>query len=75
MEHLHHLIGSIKNIRESRWTERIALGSKPFANRVKSVMAAMAKGRKIRDGKDGFELRKETAAYIAILGIENCNIA
>lgn len=70
-----HAIGSVKNIRESRWTERIAIGSKPFVNRVKSVMGAMAKGRKIREGKDGFELRKETAAYIGVLGIENCNIA
>jgi hypothetical protein len=70
-----HAIGSIKNIRESRWTERIAVGCKPFVNRVKSVMGAMPKGRKIRDGKDGFELRKETAANNAVLGIENCNIA
>jgi REP-associated tyrosine transposase len=70
-----HAIGSIKNIRDSRWTESVAVGSSPFIKRVKSVMGAMAKGRKIRDCKDGFELREETVAYNAVLGPENCDIA
>lgn len=70
-----HAIGSIENIRDSRWTKSIAVGSNPFVKRIKSVMGTMAKGRKIRDCKDGFELREETVAYNAVLDPDNCDIA
>jgi putative transposase len=68
-------IGSIENIRDSRWTKSIAVGSNPFVKRIKSEMGTMAKGRKIRDCKDGFELREEAVAYTVVLGPENCDIA
>jgi putative transposase len=66
---------SVENRRDRRWSESIAVGSKPFVKELKTLLGARANGRTIRDCQDGFELREETAAYNAVLGTKNVNIA
>lgn len=61
--------------RESRWTERIAVGSSPFIERIKIYMGAMAKGRAVWPIAGAFELRETQSAYNAIFDPENCDIA
>jgi hypothetical protein len=55
-------IGTVQNKPDSQWTESIVVESEAFLKRIKCVMGAMARGRKIRGCQDGFELREETAA-------------
>jgi putative transposase len=40
--------------RESRWTEDIAVGGRPFIERIKNAMGAMAKGRCVQPGEGAF---------------------
>jgi len=72
---VHDILGGNDDKRDSRWTEGIAVGSIKFANRIKTAMGAMAKGRTIRGIEDGFELRESQSVYNAVLDTENCNIA
>jgi putative transposase len=64
----------INATRESRWTESIAVGGRPFIERIQSAMGAMAKGRCVQPSEDAFELREAQSDYNAILNTENRNI-
>ena len=57
--------------RESRWTESIAVGGRPFIERIKKAMGAMAMGCCVQPGEDAFELREAQSAYNAIFDNEN----
>ena len=61
----------IDNKRQSRWTESVAVGSKPFIQRIKNAMGTMAKGRSVQTTEEAFELREAQSAYNAIFGPEN----
>ena len=60
--------------RQSRWTESIAVGGRPFIERIKNAMGAMAKGRCIQPGEGAFELRETQSAYNTIFDNENHDI-
>ena len=44
--------------RESRWTESIAVGGRPFIERIKNAMGAIAKSRCVQPGEGEFEMRE-----------------
>ena len=48
---------------ESKWTESIAVGSAGFVERVKREFGVRAKGRKITESDDGFQLKERRLAY------------
>ena len=53
---VYEMSGNYDNERDGRWSESIAVGSLEFAERIKSTMGSMARGRTIRNVGDGFEL-------------------
>jgi putative transposase len=57
-------LASSNNIRDSRWTRSIAVGSEQFVERIKAGLNTKALGRKIRNMHGGYELREAVASYI-----------
>ncbi|MCB2183768.1 MAG: hypothetical protein KQH63_17190 [Desulfobulbaceae bacterium] len=51
--------------RQAQWTESIAVGSKSFTERIKEKLGILAKGRKIIESDEGFQLRENKVTYIA----------
>jgi putative transposase len=50
-------------VRESKWTQSIAVGDKPFLEQVKERLGIRAKGRKIHESGDGYQLSERQALY------------
>ncbi len=66
---------SCENKRESQWTEGIAMGNKNFVKRIISQLGSRAKGRKILEVGQGFQIREERESYNALFDDEKCDIA
>lgn len=62
------------NQRQKEWTESITGGSQSFIETIKEKLGVRAKGRKIIETAEGFQLREEMAPYIANYDQENGNI-
>ena len=58
-------LGNENNIRDDRWTMSIAVGTKSFVERIKSLMGTMAVGRKNIGTGDSYQLREPAAPYNA----------
>jgi len=71
---VNELLANGNNQRQTQWTEGIAVGSKSFIETIREKFGALAKGRKILETDGDFQLREETASYIANYGHENGNI-
>ncbi len=52
-----------KPVRESQWTEAIAVGNESFVGSVKRQLHALAVGRRVKPSKTGYELREPLASY------------
>lgn len=52
-------------LRESKWTESIAVGSKEFIEETKERLGMKVLGRDIGEDKDGYELREPQESYSA----------
>ena len=59
------------NIRQSEWTESIAVGSKEFVQGVLQKLERRMTGRKVTEGVDHYDLREQGAAYNACFTPEN----
>ena len=59
------------NTRQPQWSESIAVGSERFVRDVLEKLQVRAKGRKVREGDDRYELREREAAYNAHFPREN----
>ena len=59
------------NTRQPEWSESIAVGSERFVQGVLHKLEIRAKGRKVREGDDRYELREPGAAYNALFTPEN----
>ena len=46
-----------------QWTQRIAVGSQSFIEKIKEALGFKASGRKIRRAGDSFELRESLKPY------------
>jgi putative transposase len=49
--------------KKTKWTQSIAVGSKPFIETMRETLGFRAKGRKITGADDTFELREVIAPY------------
>ena len=49
--------------KENKWTQSIAVGSKPFIEKMREALGSRAKGRKIFCADDTFELREVLMPY------------
>ena len=49
--------------KENKWTESIAVGSKPFIEKMRETLGFRAKGRNVTGANDTFELREGIALY------------
>ena len=58
-------LGNGNNIRDDKWTTSIAIGNRSFVERVKSLMGALAIGRKNTEAGDSYQLREPAVPYIA----------
>jgi len=58
-------LGSLNNVRNSRWTQSIATGGEAFVNRVKGELGSKASGRATHGTLDDYELREYVSSYIA----------
>jgi len=67
-------LGDAKKGRQGEWTDSIAVGSRAFPERVKSLLGFKAKGRDIIKGEEGYHLREEAAPYMALLHTEKGDI-
>jgi putative transposase len=57
--------------REEEWTRSIAVGSRPFVEKVKYLLSFRAKGRAVLEGNKGYQLREDSAQYKALFVAEN----
>ena len=64
-------LGEEKKDCEKEWTGSIAVGNKPFVDKVMELLGFRAKGRKIIKGKEGHLVREAPAHYNVSLGVEN----
>jgi putative transposase len=67
-------LGDGENARHEEWTESIAVGSRPFVEKVKSQLGFRAKGRDIIEGNEGYQVREGSAPYNSLFGAEKGDI-
>jgi len=67
-------LGNGKNIRDEKWTKSIAVGSRSFVDRIKSILGALALGRKSIATGEAYQLREPSIPYIALFGFKKGNI-
>ena len=73
-EWVEEYLGDGKKGREEEWTGSIAVGNRPFVEKLKALLGFRAKGRKIiRSGK-GYQVREAPAGYNEFLGAEKEDI-
>ena len=56
-------LGDGNNNRDDKWTKSIAVGSKGFVESVKTLLGAIARGRKVREAAEIYQLREPSALY------------
>ena len=67
-------LGNGKNIRDEKWTRSIAVGSRGFVDRVKSILGALALGRKSIETGGYYHLREPSIPYGAHFGVKKGDI-
>jgi hypothetical protein len=60
--------------RQGEWTKSIAVGSRPYVERVKELLGFRAKGREVGDGAERCQLREPAARYSRLFEIKNDDI-
>lgn len=71
---VHKYLGDDSDIRDSKWTRSIAVGSERFVERTRQELGIRAKGRKLLKSGEAFQLREPVACYSGISGIKNDDI-
>ena len=77
---LHHkgwideYLGRQETGRDDKWTRSIAVGSKGFVEKVRSILFGLVKGRKVKESGDGYQLRETSAPYRVDFEAENEDI-
>ena len=62
-----------KVVRESKWTQSIAVGDKSFLDQIKDRLGIRAKGRKVHGSEDEYHLREEQTDYGGWQNLDNEN--
>ena len=63
-----------KKTRDDKWTKSIAVGSKGFVDKVKSILGALASGRKCIEGGESYQLREPSVPYNVHFGGKKSDI-
>ncbi len=63
-------LGDGLQARQDEWTRSIAVGSRPFIEKVKNILGFRAKGREVIEGFEGYQLRERSAGYEAFFGVQ-----
>ena len=61
--YIEEALGSKYQLRESKWSEAIAVGSKRFVEATKDRLGIKAKGRRVLEKDGSYEVREPAAAY------------
>jgi len=67
-------LGDGEKARKEEWTGSIAVGSRPFVEKVKALLGLRAKGREVVEGSEGYQVREGPALYNALFGAEKEDI-
>ncbi len=67
-------LGNEKNIRDEKWTRSIAVGSRSFVDRVKSILGVLASGKKSIESGDARQLREPSISYGDHFGVKKGDI-
>ncbi len=59
-----------EKIRESSWTEAVAVGSKTFVEKVKERLGIRVRGRKVQEEQVAYQLREPLSAYSDVFAHE-----
>ncbi|MCP3925165.1 MAG: transposase, partial [Desulfobacterales bacterium] len=62
------------NIRDSKWTESIAVGNKEFVLKTQEDLGAKAIGRNVFQNNGIYELRESQTPYIPVFDPEKCTL-
>jgi putative transposase len=54
------------NCREAWWSESVAVGSDSFVENIKRQLGLRAKGRKVKEIGEGYQLREAMQSYISV---------
>jgi len=68
-------LASHGNRREQRWSESLAVGSNTFTTDILSQLGSRAKGRKIIEKGQTFQVREEVESYNPLFDGKKGNIA
>ncbi len=60
--------------RQDEWTGSIAVGSRSFIENVRALLGLRARGREVKQGGAGYQLREDVAPYKALFGAEKDDI-
>jgi putative transposase len=61
-------------VRESKWTQSVAIGTKRFVENTKQALGIRAKGRKVVESGEAYQLRELRISFPANFGFENDDI-
>ena len=67
-------LGDGSKNRQDEWTDSIAVGNRIFIEKLKALLGFRAKGRKVKEGGEGYQLREDPAPYNARFEAEKGNI-
>jgi putative transposase len=62
------------SVREGKWTQSIAIGGERFVNDTKQALGIRAKGRKVVEAGEAYQLREPQVSYPSNLDLENDDI-
>ena len=60
-------------VRDSKWTQSIAVGDKSFVEQIKQRLGIWAKGRKIHGSEDEYQLRERQSSFGDWQNLDNEN--
>jgi putative transposase len=59
------------NRRDEKWTKSIAVGSKGFVQSVQCLLGVLARGRKVKEAEEAYQLREPSVIYGDHFGVKN----
>jgi putative transposase len=66
--------GDGEKARKEEWTGSLAVGGRPFVEKVKALLGFRAKGREVIEGAEGYQVREGAVLYSALFGAEKEDI-
>jgi hypothetical protein len=67
-------VGDGEKVRKEEWTGSVAVGSRSFVEKVKSLLGFRAKGREVIDAGGGYQVREKLSCYNAHFGAKKVDI-